>query len=36
MIESSSQFWTFIMLFAAGGGVILGFVWRVIFRRRKK
>ena len=32
MIESTTDFWTFIGLFSAGGAVILGGVWILIRR----
>jgi len=36
MIESSSDFWTFIGLFTALGAVVLGAVWKIIYRKRGK
>jgi|GEM_PF-7133979 len=34
MIESAEDFWIFIALFAALGGVVLGAVWGIIYRKK--
>jgi hypothetical protein len=36
MIESASDFWTFIGLFTAFGVVVLGAAWKIIYKKRSK